>query len=61
MHAHPYRRRGACRTLLDRLQEAGIAADLLRVQYRMHPGICDFPNRWFYGGKLRTGARRLHA
>ena len=46
-----------CRTLLDRLCDAGMHAELLRVQYRMHPGICDFPNRWFYGGKLRTGAR----
>jgi superfamily I DNA and/or RNA helicase len=45
----------ACRTLFDRLLEGGMHAHLLRVQYRMHAAICDFPNRWFYGGRLLTG------
>lgn len=44
-----------CRTLFDRLLEGGMQADLLAVQYRMHAAICDFPNRWFYGGRLATG------
>ena len=42
---------------MERLNSGGMHAELLRVQYRMHPGICDFPNRWFYGGRLRSGAR----
>ena len=45
----------ACSTLFDRLLEGGMQADLLAVQYRMHAAICDFPNRWFYGGRLATG------
>ena len=31
-----------------------IKAPMLRIQYRMHPAICDLVSRLFYGGKLRT-------
>lgn len=27
---------------------------MLNVQYRMHPEICKFPNKTYYGGKLKN-------
>ncbi|RNF26065.1 putative nonsense mRNA reducing factor 1 [Trypanosoma conorhini] len=46
--------RGLKRSLLQRLLQQGHRSYLLRVQYRMHPDICAFPNRYFYGKKLLT-------
>ena len=33
---------------------AGMELNVLRVQYRMHPGISAFPNQQFYEGKLEN-------
>lgn len=44
-----------CRSVFERLQGLGVQADMLCVQYRMHPGISDFPSRWFYRDALVTG------
>eukprot|EP00892_Ulva_mutabilis_P004345 jgi/Ulvmu1/2282/UM013_0129.1 len=49
------RRLGLDQSLMERRFSGGMPAELLRVQYRMHPGIADFPSRWFYAGKLRSG------
>ncbi|KEG11356.1 putative nonsense mRNA reducing factor 1 [Trypanosoma grayi] len=51
--------RGLKRSLLQRLLHQGHRSSLLRTQYRMHPDICAFPNRYFYGGKLHTHASVL--
>lgn len=45
-------------SLFSRMQNMGIEANLLSVQYRMHPGINEFPSQEFYGGKISTG---IHA
>ncbi|KAL2629325.1 hypothetical protein R1flu_014011 [Riccia fluitans] len=41
-----------CRGLFERLQEVEHPYKLLKIQYRMHPAICCFPNREFYEGCL---------
>eukprot|EP00166_Cyanidium_caldarium_P003749 ctg_3658.g606 len=43
-------------SLMERLQRGGLPSHLLDTQYRMHPAIAAFPNRWFYGGQLRDDA-----
>ena len=40
--------------LLKRLQEGGLRAHLLQVQYRMHPDIAAFPAHHFYGGAVKS-------
>ena len=35
--------------------DMGITPFLLTKQYRMHPGISEFPNEMFYDGKLEDG------
>ncbi|EKF30646.1 hypothetical protein MOQ_005544 [Trypanosoma cruzi marinkellei] len=46
--------RGLKRSLLQRLLHQGHRSYFLREQYRMHPDICAFPNRYFYGKRLLT-------
>jgi hypothetical protein len=41
-------------SLMERLQAMGLPALLLDTQYRMHPGICEFPSKRFYAGKLKS-------
>ncbi|PWV21155.1 putative ATP-dependent helicase [Trypanosoma cruzi] len=48
--------RGLKRSLLQRLLHQGHRSYFLREQYRMHPDICAFPNRYFYGKRLLTHA-----
>ncbi|KAF4046536.1 ATPase family associated domain-containing protein 12 [Phytophthora infestans] len=43
------------RSLFERIAESGVAPSMLRVQYRMHPFLRDFPSRRFYGGMLTDG------
>jgi predicted DNA helicase len=45
------------RSLFERLSNAGVPVDLLDVQHRMHPSICEFPSRMFYDGRLQDGPR----
>lgn len=43
------------RSLFERIAESGVAPSVLRVQYRMHPFLRDFPSKRFYGGLLTDG------
>ena len=42
------------RSLFLRLQDNGFPVTMLRIQYRMHPMIAQFPSDEFYDGKLIT-------
>ena len=42
-------------SLFERLEAAGLEPLTLDTQYRMHPGISEFPADRFYGGRLRDG------
>ena len=39
---------------MERLQKAGVALQLLNVQYRMPPEVVAWPNARFYEGRLST-------
>lgn len=52
-------KKGMERSLLYRLLESGFPSTLLRIQYRMHPDICRFPNEYVYRGILSTDASVL--
>lgn len=41
-------------SFFDRLLRNNYPSTLLEVQYRMHPDICNFPNRFYYSGRLNT-------
>ncbi|GMF29867.1 unnamed protein product [Phytophthora lilii] len=43
------------RSLFERIAESGVAPSMLRVQYRMHPFLRDFPSKRFYAGMLTDG------
>ncbi|CAI5511533.1 unnamed protein product, partial [Closterium sp. Naga37s-1] len=43
------------RSLFERLQSTGWHAELLSVQYRMHPDISRFPSLCFYHGRIEDG------
>ena len=42
------------RSLLERLMYLNYPSTLLNIQRRMHPKIAEFPNKYFYNGKLNT-------
>lgn len=44
----------ADRSLFDRFHEIGLPINMLRIQYRMHPAIVQFPSRTFYDDKIIT-------
>ncbi|KAJ1490860.1 P-loop containing nucleoside triphosphate hydrolase protein, partial [Baffinella frigidus] len=46
---------GAGEPLFNRLVKAGVRPLLLDTQYRMHPGISEFPADLFYGGAIKDG------
>ncbi|OQR99819.1 ATP-dependent helicase [Achlya hypogyna] len=52
------------RSMFERLADGGVPRAILRVQYRMHPFLREFPSKCFYNGILSDGpviASRLHA
>ncbi|KDO29704.1 hypothetical protein SPRG_05655 [Saprolegnia parasitica CBS 223.65] len=51
------------RSMFERLADGGVPRAILRVQYRMHPFLREFPSKAFYNGILSDGpviATRLH-
>ena len=55
---HHLARRGRRRSrhsLFERMLARGIRAFMLKVQYRMHPAIANFPSKAFYKGELLSG------
>ena len=42
------------RSLFERLMQGGSKVDILTIQYRMIPDICDFPSMYFYDNRLET-------
>lgn len=47
------------RSLFERLAESGLTPSMLRVQYRMHPFMREFPSDYFYDGRLTDGTSVL--
>jgi len=43
------------RSLFERIADSGVAPSMLRVQYRMHPFLREFPSKRFYNGMLTDG------
>ena len=52
-------RAGLGQSLFERLVKLGVRPEQLRVQYRMHPAICEFPSQIFYDGFLQNGVTTL--
>ncbi|EDR24206.1 splicing endonuclease positive effector sen1, putative [Entamoeba dispar SAW760] len=46
---------GYDRSLFERLYKCGVSVDMLKIQYRMHPLIREFPSKQFYSGELIDG------
>lgn len=46
-------------SLFERLEALGLTPHLLNIQYRMHPGIAEFPSRCFYKGKVKSGIKAI--
>eukprot|EP00978_Attheya_sp_CCMP212_P042523 scaffold260436_cov51-Attheya_sp.AAC.1 len=63
----PQANSGTCVSLFERLTnpnsclEATPSVTFLNEQHRMHPGLCRFPSRTFYGGDLVTATGVLEA
>ena len=51
----PAARAGFKQSLFERLIALGIRPIRLEVQYRMHPGLAEFPSQTFYEGSLQNG------
>lgn len=52
---HPYKKELKFnRSLMERLMDNGYCADMLDVQYRMHPQIASFPNSQFYENRIQN-------
>jgi len=49
---------GLGNSLFNRLCQQGVRPEMLDTQYRMHPGICEFPSVAFYDGRLLSGVGR---
>jgi len=48
------RKAGLGRSLFERLVAGGLPSELLTVQFRMHPALCDFSSINFYNGCLAS-------
>ena len=46
---------GYARSLFERLIQVGLKPVRLQVQYRMHPGLSEWPSNAFYEGTLQNG------
>eukprot|EP00924_Labyrinthula_sp_SR-Ha-C_P009156 snap_masked-scaffold_2-processed-gene-14.29-mRNA-1 protein AED:0.20 eAED:0.22 QI:0/0/0/1/1/1/3/0/1016 len=46
-------------SLFERLVKLGLRIIRLRVQYRMHPALSEFPSNSFYEGSLQNGVTKL--
>lgn len=53
---HPETSQSLFTRLVRHSKSYGLQCEMLDVQYRMHPSICDFPNRAFYGNKIQSQA-----
>jgi regulator of nonsense transcripts 1 len=51
---------GLVRSLFERLIYSGMRPVRLRVQYRMHPALSQFPSDTFYDGSLQNGVTVTH-
>lgn len=47
----------ADRSFYVRMLSLGIVPVQLNIQYRMHPGLLEFPNRTFYYSRIKSGIR----
>eukprot|EP00835_Amoeboradix_gromovi_P000478 NODE_17_length_41373_cov_0.337016.p2 type:complete len:879 gc:universal NODE_17_length_41373_cov_0.337016:8591-5955(-) len=47
-------------SLFERLVKNGFKPLMLQIQYRMHPGLSEFPSNMFYEGNLQNGVNRLN-
>ncbi|KAL6846808.1 hypothetical protein ACP4OV_024256 [Aristida adscensionis] len=47
---------GFGRSLFERLISQGFYGNKLTVQYKIHPSISSFPNRYFYKGEISAGS-----
>ena len=48
-------RAGLSQSLFERLIDLGISPIRLKIQYRMHPCLSEFPSNMFYEGTLQNG------
>ena len=47
-------------SLFERLVKNGFKPSMLQIQYRMHPGLSEFPSNMFYEGNLQNGVNKLN-